>query len=50
MRERIAVQQQQRRPAAAVHGHDARAGSLDLRAREALHQHFRLAQHCPMAE
>ena len=39
MRERIAVQQQQRRPAAAMHGHDARAGGLDFGAGEAVHLH-----------
>ena len=35
VRERIAVHQQQRRPAAAMHRDDARAGGLDVGAREA---------------
>src|SRR5215213_8814767 len=39
MRERIAVQQQQRRAAAAMYGNDLRAGGFDLGAREAIHQH-----------
>ena len=40
VRERIAVQQQQRRALAAMRRHDARAGGLDLGAGEAVHQHF----------
>ena len=41
MRERIAVHQQQRRPAAAGDGDDARAAGLDLGAGEAFEQHAR---------
>jgi hypothetical protein len=39
MRERVAVQQQQRRPLAAMRRHDARARGLDLGLGESVHQH-----------
>ena len=40
VRERVAVQEQQRRALAAMRHNDTRPGGLDLRAGEAVHQHF----------
>ena len=42
MAERIAVHEQKRRPAAAMHGDDARAGGFDLGAGKAFEEHLSL--------